>query len=65
MQIANELKNALQTEDVAVVLEAGHLCVSSRGVQDHASKTITSKFYGKFQDDKTRAEFLGHLKLKD
>src|SRR5690606_20602794 len=35
MQIANELKNALQTEDVAVVLEAGHLCVSSRGVQDH------------------------------
>lgn len=65
VQIANELRNALHTEDVAVVLEAGHLCVSSRGVQDHASKTITSQFYGKFQEEKTRNEFLGHLKDRD
>jgi GTP cyclohydrolase IA len=62
VQIANELKSALKTEDVAVVLEASHLCVSSRGVQDHASKTITSQFFGKFKDEKMRKEFLWHLK---
>lgn len=63
VQIANELRKALRTENVAVLLEASHMCVSCRGVQDHASKTITSQFYGAFQDEKMRNEFLGHLKL--
>jgi GTP cyclohydrolase IA len=62
VQIANELKSALKTEDVAVVLEASHLCVSSRGVQDHASKTITAQFMGQFKDEKLKKEFLGHLR---
>jgi GTP cyclohydrolase IA len=61
VQIAHEIKSVLKTEDVAIVLEASHMCVSSRGVQDHASKTITSQFHGKFKDDNLKKEFLGHL----
>jgi GTP cyclohydrolase IA len=62
VQIANELRTALNTEDVAVVLEASHMCVSSRGVQDHASKTITSQFLGKFRNEELKKEFLAHLR---
>ncbi len=61
VQIANELKSALQTEDVAVVLEAAHMCVSSRGVQDHDSKTITSQFLGKFQEETMKRQFFEYL----
>lgn len=58
VQIANELKRVLQTEDVAVVIDAVHLCVSSRGVQDINSSTITSSFSGAFENEAKRAEFL-------
>jgi GTP cyclohydrolase IA len=58
VQIANEIKRVLQTEDVAVVIDAVHLCVSSRGVQDINSSTITSSFSGAFENDAKRAEFL-------
>lgn len=58
MQIANELKNILQTEDVAVVIDAVHLCVSSRGIKDVQSSTITAEYGGKFLEDQTRNEFL-------
>ncbi|MFN5884881.1 MAG: GTP cyclohydrolase I FolE [Bacteroidota bacterium] len=58
VQIANDLKQVLQTEDVAVVIEADHLCVASRGIQDVSSKTVTSDYSGKFLDQKTREEFL-------
>ncbi|MDZ4758952.1 MAG: GTP cyclohydrolase I FolE [Bacteroidota bacterium] len=61
VQIANELMEALQTPDVAVVIEASHLCVSSRGIKDATSKTVTSEFTGKFQDLQTRNEFLKYL----
>lgn len=61
IQIANELKEALQTEDVAVVIEASHLCVSSRGVQDNTSSTTTSEFSGKFLEDQTKNEFFKYL----
>lgn len=61
MQIAQELKRVLQTEDVAVVIDAKHLCVSSRGIQDDTSTTITSHFSGKFLQEKTREEFLRHI----
>lgn len=63
VQIANDLKKALQTEDVAVVIDAAHLCVSSRGIQDVNSRTVTSQFYGKFKDDNTRNEFFKYLQL--
>ncbi len=61
-QIARELQNVLNTKDVAVLIEAKHLCVSSRGVQDDASTTITSFYGGKFKEDATKAEFLSYLK---
>jgi GTP cyclohydrolase IA len=48
MQIFKELKNALQTEDIIVVVEAEHLCVSSRGVNDKSSKTTTIEYGGQF-----------------
>jgi GTP cyclohydrolase IA len=58
VQIANELKELLQTEDVAVLIDAQHLCVSSRGIQDVNSSTVTSSYSGQFIDDKKREEFL-------
>lgn len=58
VQIAEELKKILQTDDVAIVLDASHLCVSSRGVNDINSRTITSHYSGKFQSNATKSEFL-------
>jgi GTP cyclohydrolase I len=57
MQIANHLKEALGTDDVAVIVEAEHLCVSMRGVQDHGSVTVTAEYSGKFKEDRYRNEF--------
>ncbi|WP_128543469.1 GTP cyclohydrolase I FolE [Larkinella soli] len=62
VQIAKELKKVLKTEDVAVVIDARHLCVSMRGVQDVNSSTVTVHYSGKFKDDElTRQEFLRHI----
>ncbi len=57
-QIALEMKTALNTQDVAVYIDADHLCVSSRGIQDVNSSTITSHYSGKFLDHEVRHEFL-------
>jgi GTP cyclohydrolase I len=64
IQIAEELKRVLNTEDVAVVIDAVHLCVSSRGVQDNDSKTVTSHFGGKFNDESSRREFFTYIGMK-
>lgn len=56
-QIFNELKDALHTESVIVVVEAEHLCVSSRGVNDKTSKTTTIEYGGTFEDTLTRNDF--------
>jgi GTP cyclohydrolase I len=61
-QIAEELKVLLKTEDVAVVIEAEHLCVAARGVQDVNSKTVTVEYCGKFEEQSVREEFLGHIR---
>lgn len=61
IQIANELKKVLDTEDVAVVIEASHLCVSSRGIKDTQSSTVTAEYGGKFLDLNTRNEFLKYV----
>ena len=61
IQIAEEMKKALKTEDVAVVLDATHLCVSSRGVGDTNSKTGTAHFCGKFREDSVKREFLNYI----
>lgn len=64
MQIARELQSVLKTEDVAVLIDAKHLCVSSRGVQDNNAATLTSFYGGKFQEEATRAEFLRYVEMK-
>ena len=58
VQIANELKEVLGTEDVAVYIEAKHMCVEMRGVQHEHSSTVTTEYGGKFLNENTRAEFL-------
>ncbi len=60
IQIANALKDALKTEDVAVIVDAHHLCVSSRGIQDINSSTVTSSYNGKFLSEQLRNEFLSY-----
>ncbi len=57
-QIADALKSALQTENVAVIVDAFHLCVSSRGIKDTNASTQTFSYSGKFKDDNTKLEFL-------
>jgi GTP cyclohydrolase I len=64
MQIGKELQQILQTEDVAVVIDALHLCVSSRGVNDTSASTVTAFYGGKFKEETTRQEFLRYLELK-
>ena len=61
MQIGNELKELLQTNDVAVLIDAEHLCVSSRGIQDTTSSAVTSYYSGKFENEDTRKEFLAYV----
>lgn len=57
IQIFNELKNVLETDDVIVVVNAEHLCVSSRGVKDTGSTTTTLEYGGIFEDIEKRKEF--------
>ena len=61
-QIAEELKSLLNTKDIAVVIEAEHLCVAARGVEDVNSKTVTVEYCGKFEEDTVRKEFLSHVR---
>jgi GTP cyclohydrolase IA len=62
VQIANELKVILETDDIAVYVDAHHMCVSSRGVGDVNSTTVTSHYAGKFLNHDTRAEFLATIR---
>ncbi|NRT11188.1 GTP cyclohydrolase I FolE [Flavobacterium sp. 14A] len=63
MQIVQELQRALGTDDVACVIDAKHLCVNSRGINDIESSTVTSEFGGKFKEPQARREFLDYIKL--
>ena len=60
-QIAEELKSALQTENIAVIIDAKHLCVSSRGIKDETSSTVTSYFGGAFNTAEKIAELQNTL----
>jgi GTP cyclohydrolase I len=60
-QIANELKTVLETEDVAVIIDAKHLCVSSRGVKDDTSATVTTYFGGEFNSASKISELQNYL----
>lgn len=63
MQIVQELQRVLNTEDVACIIDAKHLCVNSRGIRDIESSTVTSEFGGKFKEDKVKREFLDYIQL--
>ncbi len=56
-QIAEGLKQALQSEDVAVIIDAEHLCVAARGIKDTNSNTITVSYSGKFKEDANQIKF--------
>ncbi|REG87461.1 GTP cyclohydrolase I FolE [Winogradskyella sediminis] len=60
-QIANELKTVLQTEDVAVIIDAKHLCVSSRGIQDDTSTTVTTYYGGEFNNPSKILELQNYI----
>lgn len=62
-QIADGLKEVLHTKDVAVIVDASHLCVSMRGVQDHGGSTITASYSGIFEQENIRGEFLKFLEI--
>ena len=57
MQIFNDLKLALDTENVIVVMEAKHLCVSSRGIKHESSFTSTIQYGGIFNEKENRNDF--------
>ncbi|MDG1714448.1 GTP cyclohydrolase I FolE [Lacinutrix sp.] len=63
IQVVKELQNVLNTEDVACVIDAKHLCVNSRGIRDIESSTVTSEFGGKFKNKEIKREFLDYIKL--
>nr|WP_299340941.1 GTP cyclohydrolase I FolE [Allomuricauda sp.] len=60
-QIAKELQTVLETEDVAVIIDAKHLCVSSRGIKDDTSATVTSFYGGKFNTPEKIQELYNYI----
>jgi GTP cyclohydrolase I len=63
MQIAEAIKNVLKPRGVAVLIEANHQCMSTRGVHKVDSSTVTSAFFGDFKNDiKLEQRFLNMIK---
>ncbi len=61
IQIAEAIKEVLKNENVAVLIEADHLCVASRGIKDTNSQTITSSYSGEFGKKDVKQEFLSYI----
>lgn len=61
IQVVKELQKVLNTQDVACVIDAKHLCVNSRGIRDIESSTVTAEFGGKFKEEIVRKEFLSYI----
>jgi GTP cyclohydrolase I len=57
-QILHAIRDTLQPLGAAVVIEASHLCMMMRGVSKQNSVTTTSAFYGEFEKNETRSEFI-------
>lgn len=64
IQIVKELQEVLNTEDVACIIDAKHLCVNSRGIRDVDCSTVTSEFGGRFKEKDIKREFLDYIKLE-
>ena len=60
-QIGKALQNVLGTENVAVVIDAKHMCVASRGIRDTHSATVTSFYSGQFENSASKEEFLRYV----
>ncbi len=63
IQIVKELQRVLDTQDVACVIDAKHLCVNSRGIRDIESSTVTAEYGGRFREEAVRREFLDYINL--
>ncbi len=61
-QIAKDLQETLETQDVAVIIEAKHLCVASRGIKDDTSTTVTCFYGGKFNSADKILELQNYIK---
>ncbi|MDZ7755272.1 GTP cyclohydrolase I FolE [Rhodohalobacter sp.] len=64
LQIADELETALESKDVAVFIESKHFCVSTRGIQDRESSTVTTEYRGQFKDEMTQQRFIDYIKTQ-
>ncbi|MGA0012037.1 MAG: GTP cyclohydrolase I FolE [Flavobacteriaceae bacterium] len=65
MQVVQELQHILNTQDVACIIDAKHLCVNSRGIKDITSSTVTAEYQGVFKtDENLRKEFLAYISLE-
>ena len=64
IQIVQELQKILNTDNVACIIDAKHLCVNSRGIRDISSSTVTAEFGGFFNNKETKREFLDYLQLE-
>ena len=63
-QIVHMLQSALETKDVACVIDAKHLCVNSRGIRDVDCSTVTAEFGGAFSKSEVKNEFLEYIRLE-
>ncbi len=63
-QIVQAMQEALDTEDVACVVDAKHLCVNSRGIRDIDSSTVTAEFGGQFKEESTKRDFLDYINMQ-
>lgn len=65
-QIADTLQKVLEPKGVAVVIDAVHQCMTTRGVHKTETSTITSRMHGTFKTDpRTRAEFMAFVGSSD
>ena len=62
LQLADALSEAMETDDVAVFIDSKHLCVSTRGIRDVSSSTITTEFRGAFKEEATQRKFIDFIK---
>jgi len=60
-QIGNELMEMLDTKDVAVIIDARHMCVSARGIEDSTSSTVTAFYSGKFEEQNRKTELQNYI----
>jgi len=63
IQIVKALQQVLETDNVACVIDAKHLCVNQRGIKDISSSTVTSEYGGVFKNQDKKQEFLDFIKL--